>query len=421
MAALPSDFYDDIVNNYTFNAAGNKTPSLPDLYGSIVDNYYKPDIINNTQQANLSASPLLNGLTQKVAPDQIYKELEAGYGLNGITAKELPEFKVDNSVLYEDVPLPFGLEGTQRNYKVETINDPDRGVLFRSGEDFLTEDQYLKNIEQQQRSQYDQQHFDDYNLNLITSAMQGKDVSLQDVLKGSHRANEIIPNNPAQSQIAEQFDSLYTTKANRQLQLQMGQALGLTPEEVNKVSGYLAADMYQSGRETGYEPFDVGANNLSQRYTDALLNYADRKYDTKIDRAKFNEVSSGLDKKFQDARAIESHSGGFFSEMMPVLSLASMFIPGAQAFMPYVNAAMAAANGNIGGAALSLLGAQGMPLADLGGKISGALNIAPELGNVLASMGKSGLGQLFSTGEIAPEKLLMAGATSGLNQLFKGK
>jgi hypothetical protein len=393
------DLYSNIAKNYQ-GAGSYDYGNLGDLYSNISTNYYN-SLQPQTPTADLSSpvqSPVsqIQGLTQQVDPEQIYKELEAGYGLAGLQKKDI-QFTPNLNML-------AGVD--------QTSGAPEG---FNSWED------YTAKVTEDQKSNWIKQNQNDLLNNLIYGTKSGETFSLKDVLGPTYRSTEVIPDNPVQSLIGEQFNSVYGTNLNQNYQQQLGKSLGLSQDEIDRVARLKMADLYQTGLENSSEPFNVGATPLTSDFTNSLYDYANRKYGTTLDRNAALQGAQKADQQFKTAREIQGHQGGFMQDIAPVLQIASMAVPGMQAFMPYVNAAMAAANGNIGGAALSMLGAPGMPLANLSGTLASNLGISQTAGNILSSVGKSGLNQLFATGKISPENLLMAGASSGLNSMFKGK
>lgn len=190
---------------------------------------------------------------------------------------------------------------------------------------------------------------------------QGKPVDFASIAQVAPRSQEIIPNNPAQEQIQQYFDSIYGTTVAKDLAQKYGSALGYTPDQVNQIAGQAMADRLRSGWSQGNEAINLGitpfSSDIIQRLAQSKgIDTNSQQYQQAID------IANQADSKFKDLRSIESDSGGFFrglgesiSGLGPILPALLTFAGVPPGVVSGINAAAAASQGDYGGAALSLL------------------------------------------------------------------
>lgn len=256
---------------------------------------------------------------------------------------------------------------------------------------------------------------------LINATLAGQSLDYQKIFPIIPRSNEIIPHNPAFGQLAEQFDSVYTSKPTRQLMESAGKALGLSSDQVNKLGGLTAAKLYQNSFNTGYEPWQMGYYDATSPYINTLSDYYKQAYGKDLPsgvRDYLTGASSQISQNFGSARDIQSHSGGFFSDALPMISAVLKFTPLAPAAYAY-DAYNAIRNKSPLGLIGAALGAYGQfnpsfnPANALGGWVNQSLDLGlGKLGQSVLGGGMMGAGMGALQGGL--KGALAGGLTGGL-------
>jgi hypothetical protein len=246
---------------------------------------------------------------------------------------------------------------------------------------------------------------------LLQSTLGGQHLNWQDVVSLLPQSNEIIPHNPAYSQLLGQYDSLYTSKPVQQVFENTAKSLGLTNDEMTKLAGITAGNLYNKSFQSGTAPYSMGYYDAVPQYMDTLSNFYKQAYGKDLPTNVTDYLTNAgkdIDSQFTSARQIQSHSGGFFSDILPMVSTVLKFTPLAPVAYAYdaYNAIKSGSPLAMAGAALGAYGAY--TGTDIAGSVGGAINdftglgLSPEmikaLGNTTLGTGMGVLGgQDFGT------------------------
>lgn len=248
----------------------------------------------------------------------------------------------------------------------------------------------------------------------------------------STKNDSFMPANPVGYSGGYKFDPNFGSGYYRELAMQAGQALGLTPEQILKVgSNYTAEQLYDpSGRKGA-----LGFNDLGKGLIDRLAVTAG------ADPTKLGELSQGALKPLYDANAnlykglndaarIESNSSGFFKQIgqdiaklgpIGTIALTAALGPAAGALAGSLGGGAALATGLAAGGASAL---PGLLQGDIGGALKSGLT-----GGLLAGVGAGALkgigsGVSDAVGGGASGQILGGAAqgalTGGLNAALRG-
>jgi hypothetical protein len=189
----------------------------------------------------------------------------------------------------------------------------------------------------------------------------GQGVELSSLQTLAPRGNEIIPANPASGAIGDQYDSIFGTKVAKDLATNYGKALGYTPEEIQKLAANRTADTLGSAWAQGNPGLEIGETPINRDLISYLaqqkgVSAADPMYQKAL------SVADTADQKFGSLRDIEANSPGFFkglgqqmSSLGPVPAILATIAGMPQVGIALMNAAPSALQGDVKGAALSLV------------------------------------------------------------------
>lgn len=262
--------------------------------------------------------------------------------------------------------------------------------------------------------------------------------------KANSKDDAFLPANPVGYSGGYKFDPNFGSQYYRELAMQAGQALGLTPEQILKTgSNYTLEQLYDpSGRKGA-----IGFNDLGKGLIDRLAIAAG------VDQSKLSELQQTTLKPLYDANAnlyqnlnnaakIESNSSGFFKQIgqdiaklgpIGTIALTTALGPAGAGLSTALAAGTAAAipgllQGDIGGGIKSGLLAGGLAglgtgaFKSIGDKVSGAFG-GGALGNVASNSAlgalRGGIQSGVTGGNIGQGALtggLLGGVSSGVNQ-----